>query len=66
MKTKNPKSKEERNRSDVSRKEKSQKPFFSGLSIQPKLTIGQPDDQYEREADAMADKVVNNEFFSLN
>ncbi len=26
--------------------------------IQPKLTIGQPDDKYEKEADAMADKVV--------
>ena len=62
MKTKNPKTKEEKNRrSDISRKDKSQKPFFSGSSIQPKLTIGQPDDQYEREADAMADKVVNNE-----
>jgi len=28
--------------------------------IQTKLTIGQPDDQYEREADAIADRVVNN------
>lgn len=27
-------------------------------SIQAKLTIGQPDDKYEKEADAMADKVV--------
>ena len=26
--------------------------------IQPKLTIGQPNDKYEKEADAMADKVV--------
>ena len=26
--------------------------------IQPKLTIGQPDDKYEKEADAVADKVV--------
>jgi flagellar motor protein MotB len=26
--------------------------------IQPKLTIGRPDDKYEQEADAMADKVV--------
>ncbi len=46
--------------------------FFSGKSsegafftnsttptaIQPKLTIGQPNDKYEQEADAMADKVV--------
>lgn len=33
--------------------------FFSSLGIQPKLTIGQPGDKYEREADAMADRVVN-------
>ena len=26
--------------------------------LQTKLTIGQPDDQYEQEADSMADKVV--------
>jgi hypothetical protein len=26
--------------------------------IQPKLTVGQPDDKYEKEADAVADKVV--------
>ncbi|MCB9287770.1 MAG: DUF4157 domain-containing protein [Lewinellaceae bacterium] len=32
-------------------------PFFSP-SIQPKLKIGQPGDQYEQEADAMAEKVV--------
>jgi hypothetical protein len=30
----------------------------SGAFFQPKLSIGQPDDQYEREADAVADKVV--------
>lgn len=33
---------------------KEDQPFF-----QPKLTIGQPGDQYEREADAVADQVVN-------
>lgn len=33
-------------------------PFFGGKTIQPKLTIGQPNDPYEKEADAMADKVV--------
>jgi outer membrane protein OmpA-like peptidoglycan-associated protein len=33
------------------------KPFFTPF-IQTKLTIGQPGDQYEQEADAMADKVV--------
>lgn len=32
--------------------------FFTSNNIQPKLTIGQPDDKYEREADAVADKVV--------
>jgi len=35
-----------------------QKPFFSPLNVQPKLTIGAVDDPYEREADAMADKVM--------
>lgn len=33
-------------------------PFFSRYPIQAKLDIGQPNDQYEVEADAMADKVV--------
>ena len=32
--------------------------FFNNSAIQPKLTIGQPNDKYELEADAMADKVV--------
>ncbi|MFM9910770.1 MAG: DUF4157 domain-containing protein [Chitinophagaceae bacterium] len=32
--------------------------FFSDHSIQPKLTVNQPNDKYEQEADAMADKVV--------
>lgn len=32
--------------------------FFSPTGIQPKLTIGQPNDKYEIEADTMADKVV--------
>lgn len=46
------------------------KPQFGGLSseliaassrltIQPKLTIGEPDDQYEQEADRVAAEVVN-------
>ena len=50
-----------------------QTPFFSksdGLNdvqgnpqpfFQPKLTIGQPGDQYEREADSVADQVVNDQ-----
>ncbi|WP_237586897.1 eCIS core domain-containing protein [Pontibacter russatus] len=33
-------------------------PFFHHQPIQPKLTIGQPNDKYEKEADAMADQVV--------
>lgn len=34
-------------------------PFFSSaLFIQPKLTIGLPDEPYEREADIIADKVM--------
>jgi hypothetical protein len=40
----------------------SEQTFFSKTNtipgIQPKLTIGQPNDKYEQEADAMADKVV--------
>src|ERR1700743_3415034 len=32
--------------------------FFSGADVQAKLTVGQPNDGYEKEADAMADKVV--------
>lgn len=32
--------------------------FFNAAIIQPKLTIGQPNDQYEKEADSMADKAV--------
>ncbi len=35
-----------------------EKPFFSPLSIQPKLTIGPSDDYFEREADQVADQVV--------
>lgn len=33
--------------------------FFSPSSIQLKLKIGSPDDQYERQADMVADAVVN-------
>ncbi|WP_281990128.1 DUF4157 domain-containing protein [Aquimarina aggregata] len=38
------------------------KPFFntSKGAIQPKLAVGQPGDKYEKEADSMADAVVNN------
>ncbi len=37
---------------------KKQQPFFSPVMVQPKLAIGPVDDPYEREADAMADKVM--------
>jgi len=50
--------------------QKQRQPFFSKASdtvqtkqenafFQPKLTIGQPNDKYEKEADAVADSVVN-------
>ncbi len=34
------------------------KPFLRPSTIQPKLAIGQPNDKYEQEADAMADQVM--------
>ncbi len=36
--------------------QKSSNPFFT---VQPKLTIGPPNDKFEQEADAMADQLVN-------
>ncbi len=45
--------------------------FFSPTIVQPKLTIGQPNDKHELEADAMADQVIqrlsepNSEFSHL-
>ncbi len=48
-----------------SKSNEASEPFFSPTTVQPKpaspsgsLTIGQPNDKYEVEADAMADKVV--------
>ena len=38
-------------------------PFFNkanGKAIQTKLTVGKPGDKYEKEADSMANAVVNN------
>ena len=32
------------------------------FKVQPKLDVGTPDDRFEREADNIADKVVNNSF----
>src|ERR1700730_856978 len=44
--------------------------FFTSNIIQPKLTIGQPHDQFEQEADHMADQVIvqgnGNYFFPSN
>lgn len=37
---------------------KAEAPFFSPGLIQPKLSVGPADDIYEREADAMADRVM--------
>ncbi|MEM7087133.1 MAG: LysM peptidoglycan-binding domain-containing protein [Bacteroidota bacterium] len=34
--------------------------FFSESPIQPKLNIGQPNDKFEKEADVMADNIVEN------
>lgn len=36
-------------------------PFFSASGVQAKLKIGQPGDRYEREADSVADQIVNGE-----
>jgi len=43
---------------DKKPKHQSSKTFFGPSTIQPKLTIGQPNDKYEQEADAMADTVM--------
>ena len=45
---------------------KNEKPFFNASPIQAKLTVNQPNDPYEKEADAVADKVIqrlNNKSF---
>ena len=41
-----------------SQSKETEQPFFSPETVQPKLTIGQPNDPYEQESDAMADRVV--------
>ena len=41
-----------------SQSKETEKPFFSPCSIQAKLTVGQPNDKYEKEADMTAEKVV--------
>lgn len=42
----------------VSAIKRKQQPFFSPITVQPKLTIGTVDDPFEHEANAMADKVM--------
>ena len=41
-----------------SNSKETEQPFFSPSILQTKLTIGQPDDKYEQEADQVADQVV--------
>lgn len=38
--------------------QKGEKPFFNPSALQTKLSVGEPEDQYEKEADLMAEKVV--------
>ncbi len=45
---------------------KTARPFFTPSPIQAKLTIGRPDDRYEREADEMAERVINRPDKSLS
>jgi peptidoglycan hydrolase-like protein with peptidoglycan-binding domain len=53
-------------------KKQSTTPFFANanssgfLGVQTKLTTGKPDDQYETEADSIADKIVNRTQSGLN
>ena len=46
------------NQSFFTAKTENETPFFSPVTIQPKLKIGSPDDQYEQQADRIADSVV--------
>ena len=42
----------------ISEHSRADRGFINSLSIQPKLTVGAPDDPYEKEADAVADRVM--------
>ncbi len=56
----NPKSQEENKKPFFSKSKKAPEATTSdGAFFQPKLTVGQPGDKYEQEADAVADAVVN-------
>jgi outer membrane protein OmpA-like peptidoglycan-associated protein len=46
------------NRALFAKEEPQKEFFFKSKAIQPKLTIGQPEEPYEHEADTMAEKVV--------
>ena len=48
----------------ISHPQETGQPFFNSYPIQPKLTIGQPNDPFEKEADAMAEKAVSQTEFS--
>ena len=64
-------SRKSRRHRNPQKNEENKQPFFSKTKnkkvqakkedsfFQPKLTIGQPGDKYEQEADTMADAVVN-------
>jgi len=43
----------------ISQSQEVENPFFTPSMIQTKLTIGKPGDEYEQEADSIAEKVVN-------
>jgi len=47
-----------KSRPSVQRSKKDGGHFFSGLRVQPKLTVGPVNDVYEQEADAVADRVM--------
>ena len=47
-----------KNGEDASFAKKDQQPFFNTTAVQPKLKFGQPNDPFEKEADAIADKVI--------
>ncbi|GAA4278594.1 eCIS core domain-containing protein [Aquimarina mytili] len=46
-------------KSFFSKSKEAESPFFGTSKIQAKLKVGQPNDRYEKEADAVADQVVN-------
>ena len=59
---KNPHKNETENKDTSFFSKETKKPFFDTANkpaVQTKLTIGEPGDKYEKEADNMADAVVN-------